>query len=59
MLRLIKYLFYLALLGGIALVGYAYIGPFLGADFSAPKEDITQTVVLPLDTDSPGSSGGE
>lgn len=60
MLRLIKYLFYLALLGGIVLVGYAYIGPFLGADFSAPQEDVKQTVVLPLDADgAAGTNGGE
>ncbi len=59
MLRLIKYLFYLALLGGVALVGYAYIGPFLGADFSAPQKEVTQSVVLPLDADANGSNESE
>ncbi|AKO96789.1 MAG: hypothetical protein RID15_04210 [Marinovum algicola] len=44
--RLIKYLFYLAVLAGIALVGYAYIGPFFGADFSPPAEEIRKPVVL-------------
>ncbi len=44
--RLIKYLFYLAVLAGIALVGYAYIGPYFGADFSPPAEEIRMPVVL-------------
>lgn len=44
--RIFKYLFILALLAGIALVAYAYIGPFLGADFSAPQEEIRQKVIL-------------
>ena len=30
----------------IGLVGYAYIGPFLGADFSAPQKAIRLPVVL-------------
>lgn len=30
----------------IGLVGYAYIGPFLGADFSAPQKEIRLPVVL-------------
>lgn len=38
--RIIKWLFYLAILAGLALVGYAYIGPFFGADFSAPLHEI-------------------
>ena len=44
--RLIKFLFYLIILGGIALVGYAYLGPFFGADFSAPQTEIRQPIVL-------------
>ena len=43
--RLIKYLFYLAVLAGITLVGYAYIGPFLPAAFSPPAEEIRKPVV--------------
>ena len=43
--RLIKLLVYLAVLAAIALVGYAYIGPLLGSDFSAPQS----TVVVPLE----------
>lgn len=44
--RLIKYLFYLAVLAGIGLVGYAYVGPFFGADFSPPAQEIRMPVVL-------------
>ena len=46
MSRLLKYLFILCVLGGIALVVYAYIGPFLGADFSPQSEAIRQKVTL-------------
>lgn len=46
MLRLIKLLIYLAVLGFIALVGYAYLGPFFGADFSPPTEEIRQEIIL-------------
>lgn len=46
MLRLIKWLFYLAVLAFIALVSYAYIGPFFGADFSPPSEEIRQEIIL-------------
>ncbi len=44
--RLIKFLIYLIFLGGIALVGYAYLGPFFGVDFSAPQTEVRQPVVL-------------
>ncbi|WP_296761514.1 hypothetical protein [Sediminimonas sp.] len=56
MLRLIKYLIYLALLGAVALVAYAYVGPFLGADFSAPQQEIREDVVLPLDAAPDGDT---
>lgn len=47
MWRLIKVLFFLALLGGIGLVGYAYIGPiFFPADFAPPVVDVNEPVVL-------------
>ncbi|MHA7849679.1 hypothetical protein [Roseovarius sp.] len=49
MLRLIKWLLYLAILAFIALVGYAYIGPFFGADFSPPTEEIRQDIILETD----------
>ncbi len=44
--RVLKYLFYLVVLAGVALVAYAYVGPFFGADFSAPQEEIREPVVL-------------
>lgn len=44
--RLIKWLFYLAILGVIGLTAYAYIGPFFGADFSAPQSEVRIPVTL-------------
>ncbi len=49
MARLAKYLAILILLAAIALVAYAYIGPWFGADFSAPAEEIRKPVVLNVD----------
>lgn len=46
MLRIIKWLVYLAILGGIALVAYAYVGPWLGADFAPPVSETTTPLVL-------------
>ncbi|MEO0357889.1 MAG: hypothetical protein AAF386_06270 [Pseudomonadota bacterium] len=40
MLRLIKVLFYLIVLAAIGLIGFAYLGPMMGADFTAPQGDI-------------------
>jgi hypothetical protein len=49
MWRLIKFLLVLAVLAGIALVGYAYVGPFITPDdFRAPVRDVTQPVDLDL-----------
>lgn len=47
--RLFKYLIYLCLLAGIGLVGYAYLGPWFGADFSPPQGEIRKPVVLDVD----------
>lgn len=47
--RLIKWLFYLLVLAGIALVAYAYVGPFFGADFSPPQSEIRVPVELDED----------
>ena len=48
--RIIKLLILLAVLAGIALIAYAYVGPILFApDFAAPSEQITQPVVLELE----------
>ena len=37
--RLFKILITFLVFGAIGLVGYAYVGPFFGADFSAPQSD--------------------
>ncbi|WP_198135699.1 hypothetical protein [Sagittula stellata] len=44
--RLIKWLFYLLVLGVIALTAYAYVGPYFGADFSPPQAEIRVPVEL-------------
>lgn len=49
MWRLIKVLLILAVLAGIALVAYAYVGPWLfPADFEPPVREVTQPVDLDL-----------
>ncbi|WP_171174444.1 MULTISPECIES: hypothetical protein [unclassified Ruegeria] len=47
--RLIKFVIYVLCLGFIGLVAYAYVGPFFGADFSAPQSEIREPVVLDVD----------
>jgi hypothetical protein len=48
--RLIKFLFVLAALAAIGLIGFAYLGPiFLPQDFAAPVTDVTVPVELDLD----------
>lgn len=44
--RLIKWLIYLLILAAVALVAYAYVGPWFGADFSAPQSEIRIPLVL-------------
>lgn len=44
--RVIKWMIYLAILGALALIAYAYLGPFFGADFSAPLKEIRVPVVI-------------
>jgi hypothetical protein len=44
--RLLKWLFILVFLGLVGLAGYAYVGPFLGADFSPHQSEIRQQVIL-------------
>lgn len=46
MRRLIKYLIYLVVLAGFGLVAYAYVGPWLGADFAPPQTEIREPVTL-------------
>lgn len=47
--RILKWLFYLLVLAGLFLVAYAYVGPFLGVDFSARPEPVSVPVGLGLD----------
>lgn len=44
--RLFRGLIYLVIIGILALVGYAYLGPFFGADFSAPQTEMRKAVQL-------------
>lgn len=44
--RLIRWLIYLLVLGFVALVVYAYLGPFFGADFAPPDHEIRQDIQL-------------
>ncbi|WP_238371452.1 hypothetical protein [Heliomarina baculiformis] len=47
--RLIKFVVYLLCLAFIAVVGYAYLGPWFGSDFSAPQQEIRKPVELDAD----------
>ena len=49
MFRLIKILVFLGVLGFLGLVGYAYLGPYFGADFSAPQSEVRKPVTLDVD----------
>ena len=44
--RLIKILFFLGILAFCAVAAYAYLGPYFGADFSAPQTEIREPVTL-------------
>lgn len=44
--RLVKLVVYLVVLGFAGLAGYAYLGPFFGADFTPPKIEIRTPVIL-------------
>lgn len=46
MRHIFRWLLYLLLLAAVALVAYAYIGPFFGADFSPPTHEVSQPVTL-------------
>lgn len=46
MSRIFKLLVFLIVVGAIGLVGYAYVGPFFGADFSAPQDEVRVPVTL-------------
>ena len=47
--KMVKLLFMIAILAFIGLVGYAYVGPFFGADFSAPQVEVRQPLILNAD----------
>ena len=47
--RLIKLLIFLIIMGFIALVGYAYIGPFFGAEFAPAQVETRQPITLGAD----------
>jgi hypothetical protein len=47
--KLIKLLIFLLIGGFIGLVGYAYLGPFFGAEFSPAQVEIRQPIVLGAD----------
>lgn len=44
--RLIKLLITLVVLGFVALVAYAYVGPFFGAEFAPDQVEFRQPVTL-------------
>ncbi|KPP87640.1 MAG: hypothetical protein HLUCCO07_02110 [Rhodobacteraceae bacterium HLUCCO07] len=49
MKRIIKWLFILVIVAVITLIGYAYLGPFFGADFSPPGQEIRRDIELDVD----------
>lgn len=46
MRRILKYLFYLVVLGALVVILYAYVGPHIGEDFSRPQEEIRERIIL-------------
>lgn len=46
MVAIVKGLMFLVVLAVLGLVGYAYLGPLFGADFSAPLHEIRIPVTL-------------
>ena len=44
--KLILFLFALLCIGALALVGYAYVGPMLGADFAPEPAEIRTPLTL-------------
>lgn len=47
--RIFKYLIFVLIFGVIGLIAYAYVGPWFGADFSAPTAEVRKPVVLDAD----------
>lgn len=44
--RIFKLLIFLAIIGFIGLVGYAYVGEYFGANFSPPQSETRLPVTL-------------
>ncbi len=44
--KLFKLLIFLAIIGFIGLVGYAYVGEYFGANFSPPQDEVRIPVTL-------------
>lgn len=44
--KLIKLLIFLSVVGFIALIGFAYLGPFFGAEFAPAQVEIRQPIIL-------------
>lgn len=44
--RIFRFLIFVGLLGGAALVAYAYLGPYFGVDFTPPQTEIRVPVTL-------------
>ena len=49
MWRVVKLLIFLIILAAIGLVAFAYLGPLLGADFTAPQSTKSIPVEFSLD----------
>ena len=47
--KLFKLLIFLLIVGFIGLVGYAYVGPFFGVDFSPEQIETRKPVTLTAD----------
>ena len=47
--KLFKFLIFLMIIGFIGLVGYAYIGPFFGANFTPAQVETRVPVTLDAD----------
>ena len=46
MVKMFKWLFYFTAIGAVALIIFAYIGPFLGVDFTPEEKTINIPVEL-------------
>ncbi len=49
MFFILRWLLFLAILFGIALVAYAYVGPIFGVEFSPPPSEVRTPIELNVD----------